>query len=175
MGRSLTPLGALARGAVAGAVGTVAMDAVRYVRYRRGGGEASPLQWEFGLSVDKWEDAPAPAQLGRRLIEAFTQRSPSVDKAALVNDAMHWSYGVAWGALFGAVAGSLRRRNPLLITALGLPCGAVVWGASYVVLPVAGLYQPIWTYDIPVLAQDLGAHLVYGVATAAAFAALAPA
>ena len=34
-----TPLGAVARGLVAGAVGTLAMDLLWFYRYRRGGGE----------------------------------------------------------------------------------------------------------------------------------------
>jgi hypothetical protein len=174
MGRQFTPLAALARGALAGAVGTATMDAVWYVRYRRGGGRASPLAWEFGLDVEKWEDAPAPAQLGRRLFEAFTRRSLPVEKAALVNDVMHWSYGAASGSGFGAVAGSLRTRSRLAVIALGLPFGAAVWGWSYVVMPVAGLYKPIWEYDIPVLARDLTAHLAFGVGTAGSFALLAP-
>jgi len=35
-------------------------------------------------------------------------------------------------------------------------------------LPAATLYQPIWDYDAKTLANDLSAHLVYGLATAAA-------
>jgi hypothetical protein len=66
--------------------------------------------------------------------------------------------------------GSLRRPR----VGFGLPFGAGVWGSSYVVLPAAGLYQPIWEYDRRTLANDLSAHLVYGLATAAAFRALAP-
>jgi hypothetical protein len=49
-----------------------------------------------------------------------------------------------------------------------------VWGSGYVVLPAAGLYQPIWTYDRRTLANDLSAHLVYGLTTAATFRALSP-
>jgi hypothetical protein len=44
-----------------------------------------------------------------------------------------------------------------------------VWGTSYVVLPAAKLYQPIWQYNYKVLAKDLSAHLVYGLTTGAAF------
>ena len=54
----------------------------------------------------------------------------------------------------------------------GLPFGAAVWAAGYVVLPAAGLYEPIWKYDRVTLAKDLSAHLVYGLATAAALQAL---
>jgi hypothetical protein len=38
-----------------------------------------------------------------------------------------------------------------------------------VVLPAAGLYQPIWKYDAKTLAKDLSAHLAYGTGTGVAF------
>jgi len=63
------------------------------------------------------------------------------------------------------VAGSLSRQR----FGYGLPFGATVWAAGYVVLPAAGLYEPIWRYDRRTLADDLSAHLVYGIATAVAF------
>jgi hypothetical protein len=35
-------------------------------------------------------------------------------------------------------------------------------------LPLAGLYRPIWEYDAKVLTKDLGEHLVCGGSTASA-------
>ena len=32
-----------------------------------------------------------------------------------------------------------------------------------------GVYEPIWKYDVRTLGKDLGAHLIFGTATAAAF------
>ena len=69
---------------------------------------------------------------------------------------------------YGAVAIRLSRRSLLGRLALG----PVAWLASYVILPLAGVYEPIWKYDAKTLAKDLSAHLVYGAVTAAAFAAL---
>jgi hypothetical protein len=69
----LTPLAAVVGGILATAVGTVCMDAVRYVRYRRDGGEDTPLEWEFA-PADSWAQAPDPGQVGKRVIEGFTQR-----------------------------------------------------------------------------------------------------
>jgi hypothetical protein len=90
----LTPLAAVAGGVLAGAVGTVCMDAVRYVRYRREGGTRSPVEWEFA-AVDSWADAPDPGQVGKRLIEGFTQRELPARWAWPVSTAMHWGYGSA--------------------------------------------------------------------------------
>jgi hypothetical protein len=47
----MTPLAAVGAGLLAGAVGTASMDTVRYVRYRRAGGQDSPLAWEFAPVV----------------------------------------------------------------------------------------------------------------------------
>jgi hypothetical protein len=163
----MTPLGAVLRGAVAGAIGTAAMDAFWYARHRLGGGTQDPLSWEFGGPSD-WEHVSAPAQVGRRLVEGLTQRPLDARWARLTNNVMHWGYGLAWGAMFGVAGGSQRR----LRLAEGPLLGLTVWGSSYVVLPLAGLYKPIWKYRIGELAPDLGAHLVYGTATVGTFAAL---
>jgi hypothetical protein len=40
-----------------------------------------------------------------------------------------------------------------------------VWSSSYVTLPIVGVYEPIWKYDVPTLWKDLSAHLVFGTAT----------
>jgi len=50
-----------------------------------------------------------------------------------------------------------------------LPFGAAVWASGYVVLPLLGVYKPIWKYDFETLRKDLSAHLVFGTATAVAF------
>jgi hypothetical protein len=160
----LTPLAAIAAGLAAGAVGTVCMDTVRYVRYRRAGGKDSPLAWEFA-PVDSWEKAPDPGQVGKRLIEGFTQRELPDRWAWPVSTVMHWGYGSGSAVLYGVLAGSLRRPRAVY----GLPFGAAVWASSYVTLPAAGLYQPIWKYDAKTLAEDLSAHLAYGAGTGAAF------
>lgn len=163
-----TPAGAIGRGLVAGAVGTAAMDTLLFTRYRRGGGKERFDGWESSADVSNWEQAPAPAQVGRRLVEGLFDRTLPASRARLVNNVTHWGYGILGGAQYGIVAESLRAPHVLY----GLPFGAAVWAASYVVLPAAGLYEPIWKYDRVTLAKDLSAHLVYGLATAAVLRAL---
>jgi hypothetical protein len=164
-----TPLGAVARGVLAGAVGTLAMDLLAFARYRRGGGESGFGEWEFSSGLSSWEDAPGPAQMGKRLIEAFLQRKVPAERAGMVNNAMHWAYGAFWGAQYGIVAGSLRRPRALW---QGAAFGALVWASDYVVLPAAKVYKPIWEYDAPTLAKDLSGHVVFGVAADASLRAL---
>ena len=162
---SLTPLGAVCRGLLAAGVGTLAMDLLWFARYKRGGGESGFLDWEFSAGLDSWDKASAPGKLGKQLFEGFFQRELPADRAALTNNAMHWGYGLAWGAFYGVVAGSTRTAPKLL----GPLFGSLVWGSSYVVLPLAGLYKPIWEYDAKTLWDDLSAHLVYGTTTGAVF------
>ena len=163
-----SPVGALVRGLAAGALGTAAMDTFLFARYRREGGTSAPADWELSRGVTSWDDAPAPAQVGRRLFDGLFQTKLPDSRAALVNNVMHWGYGIANAALYGIVAGSL----PTPRIRYGLPFGASVWASGYVILPAAKLYKPIWEYDRMTLAKDLSAHLVYGLATAAAFRGL---
>jgi hypothetical protein len=83
-----------------GAVGTVCLETVQYLKYRRKGGKDNPLAWEFA-PVDSWEKAPDPGQVAKRLTEGFTRRELP-DR---------------WGGGYGILAGSLRRPHALY----GLP------------------------------------------------------
>ncbi len=162
--RPQTPVRSIGRGLVAGAVGTAAMDALLFARYRREGGDSAFASWELSSGLSSWEDAPAPAQVGKRLVEGLFGRPVPSTRAALFNNVTHWAYGTAAGAQYGIAAGSLKAPR----VAYGVPFGALVWGASYVVLPAMGLYEPIWKDDRKTRAKDLTAHLVYGLGTATA-------
>ena len=107
----LTPLGAIARGAAAGVAGTAALDLVWFRRYRRGGGADRLRDWELATGLDSWDDAPAPAIVGRRLTEGFLQQELPPSRAPLVTNVTHWVYGVAMGSIYGVLAGS-RPRVP---------------------------------------------------------------
>jgi hypothetical protein len=160
----LTPLAAVVAGLLAGAVGTVCLDTVQYLKYRREGGTESPLAWEFA-SVDTWETAPDPGQVAKRLIEGFTQSKLPDRSAGPISTAAHWAYGSAAGAAYGVLVGSLPTPYPLY----GLPFGAAVFAGDYIALPAAGLYKPILEYDAKTLAWDLSAHLAYGAGTGTTF------
>lgn len=161
---TVTPVGAVVRGMVAGTLGTAAMDTLLFARYRRSGGGSDAGEWESSAGVTTWEQAPAPAQLGRRLVEGVFGITLPPTRARLVNNVMHWGFGIVNGAQYGIVAESL----PSPRIRYGLAFGAAVWASGYVILPAAKLYEPIWKYDPKTLANDLSAHLVYGLATATA-------
>jgi hypothetical protein len=157
------------RGVAASAVGTLAMDALLYRRYRHGGGSAGFPDWESSEGLVSWENAPGPARVAKRFLEDVLGHDVSPRYARLLNNATHWGFGLATGAGYGLLLGS--RHKPKM--RYGLPFGAAVWTSGYVVLPLLGVYEPIWKYDLETLGKDLSAHLVFGTATAAAFSLLA--
>jgi hypothetical protein len=156
------------RGAAASAVGTLAMDALLYRRYRHGGGNAAFPEWELSEGLVSWENAPAPALVAKRFLEDVLHRDVSPQYARVLSNATHWGFGLATGAGYGLLLGS---RKPKV--RYGIPFGAAVWAGGYVVLPLLGVYEPIWKYDLETLGKDLSAHLVFGTATAATFRLLA--
>ena len=153
------------RGALAGIVGTVALDVVNYIQYRNGGGEQRFLDWETAVGVDKWDQVSAPGQVGRRLVEGFTQKELSERWARSMTNVVHWAYGTLWGVQYGIVAGSAERPA----ASWGLVLGPVAWLSGYIVLPLAKVYKPIWEYDARTLAKDLAGHLAFGATTGVVF------
>jgi hypothetical protein len=162
-------MGNLIRGALAGAVGTAAMDLLWYGRYRRGGGESDFVDWETSAGLDNWDNAAAPAQFGRCVVEKMLHREVPAGQARLTNNVVHWVTGVGWGAIFAVVSGLVTRRRWWH----GLVFGAAVWVQSYAVLVPVKLYRPPWEYDLKTVWEDLSAHLLYGLSSATAFRVLA--
>src|SRR3954451_7150544 len=78
--------GRIARGLIAGATGTAVFDLWLYGRYRQKGGESSFTDWETSAGLSSWEDAPAPALVGKRLIERITGQELERTHVRLVNN-----------------------------------------------------------------------------------------
>jgi hypothetical protein len=155
-------------GLVAGAIGTAAMDGVWFRRYRRGGGTQSILEWETATGTNRWAEVSAPGRVGHLVLRRLVRRDVPDRWARSTQNVVHWVTGMGWGAPLGLLAAKTTRMRWVW----GLGLGVAVWATSYVTLPLAGIYKPIWQYDAATLAQDLSAHLVYGAATGAALAAL---
>src|SRR5437868_3374047 len=83
-------------GRLEGAAGTATMT-VYQLATRKVRGE--PL----GTPVpERWEDAPAPAQVAKRLAELTGQRITK-EQVPWVTQAMHWAYGISWGPAYALV------------------------------------------------------------------------
>ena len=160
-----TPLGAVLKGAVAGVVGTLAMDLVWYARYKKSGGDQGFVEWDLASDVEGYEQASAPAQVGKRLVEGLLEIELDPKTAAPMTNVVHWATGAGWGLTHGIVHGSMAKKRTLA----GLLTGAVAWGTSYATLAPMGLYEPIWEYEAETLWKDLSAHLVFGLTTGVVF------
>jgi uncharacterized membrane protein len=149
--RSRGIVAAAGAGVAAAAVGTAAMTSAQYWVYGLFGGEASE----------------APAQVGERILGALGVKVRNEQRPAL-NTAMHVLYGTSWGLPFGVLRGrGDRGPGP----AEGLAFGFTVWAASLAELPALGVAEPVWRRPATAIVCDLGFHLVYGLATAAALEA----
>jgi Protein of unknown function (DUF1440) len=151
MSSQTTPLAAVARGLAAGAVGTAAMTAAQTAYYKAQGSEPSTT----------------PAEVAKRIIRGVFDRSVDEDKTEVLNNAMHWTYGTSWGAVYGLAQGTVHARS----TRHGLLFGTLVWGTSLVHLPAMKLAPPVWEYEPAQLASDVGFHLIYGITVGLTYSA----
>ena len=154
---------ALRNGVVAGIAGTAAMDLLWYRRHRAEGGTSSFASWEFQSDIDGFDDAPAPARVGKILAQKAHVDLPD-RLAPLTNNVVHWSTGVSWGV----TAAMLRRLPGVGSLRAGLLSGVAAWATSYAVLPKLGVYKRITEYDPKTLWKDFSAHLVFGSAVGTA-------
>jgi uncharacterized membrane protein YagU involved in acid resistance len=149
------------RGVVAGAAGTAVMTGYQLaVRKARGERLDTPVP-------RTWADAPAPAQVAKR-IGALVGKRITKAQVPWVTPVAHWAYGVSWGPAYGLVARD-REVSPLVT---GAAFGTGVWAAAYAELVPLGIYEEPWKYPPQELALDLSYHVVYGVAVAAVYQAL---
>lgn len=119
-----------------------------------------------GHGRDPWEDAPAPARVGRRIVEGLLDREVPAERIGLLTNVMHWAYGTGWGAVYGLLRGSGLLRGPRG----GAAFGAIVWASSYAALVPMGVYEPPWAYRAEEIALEGGYHAAYGMGTALGWA-----
>ena len=73
--------------------------------------------------------------------------------------AVHYAFGTASGALYGALA----EVAPQVMGGVGLPFGAAFWLlADEISVPLLGLSKPATEYPLSTHAYALASHLVYG-------------
>jgi hypothetical protein len=153
----------IALGTLAGVAGTGVMTACQLAVAKLRGESAAP-----GVPRT-WEDAPAPAKVVKKAAEAVGEGDRITKKdVPLVTNAVHWLYGITWGAVYGAAVGG-RQVDPV---AGGAVFGTGVWAAAYAELVPLGISEPPWRSPAKEVAIDLSYHLVYGLAVAGAYAAL---
>lgn len=152
MGNVHSPLGAVARGLVAGAIGTGMMTAVQMAYYKAKGMEGSSV----------------PGEVAKRVTEGVLHREFPEERMDTATNVMHWLYGISWGVPYALWAGSTR---PGIVR--GIVGGTLmVWGAAQVQLPAMKLAPPPWEYAPSSLAMDVGFHSAWALGTAVAYRAM---
>lgn len=110
----------------------------------------------------------AAGVVARRIAEGVFRQEVPADRDAALNQAMHWTYGSAWGGLYGVTQATVKWPVPVH----GLLFGSFVGTAGTGLLPALGLMPPPWEVPPSALGVNTLHHLVYGLAAAATFQAL---
>jgi hypothetical protein len=156
--------------AVAGALAGLGASFVMSLAYRpiMRAGSAGTLRREQEAQAGQPPSTVRAAEAAARTLGTTLSRPRA---QALGGKAVHYGYGVAWGAAFALVARALapRRRPPV---ATGLAFGALLWVLSdEVLVPLLGFSRGPARYPPSSHLKGLAAHLVYGLATETAWRA----
>jgi hypothetical protein len=156
----MTPLGAIARGVVAGAAGAFALGALMKMTSRM---MPQPPAGSVDHADEKQKREMPPETVARRFVEDFMRRGPLGNEAkARGGEIVHVGFGAMWGAMYGANYGTHRLFHGPLGSAL---YGAIVWGISdNLILPAFRLGPPIRKQSAAGHLYMLVAHLAYGEA-----------
>ena len=142
-------LGALGRGMIAGAVGTIAMTASERLEMAVSGREASQV----------------PGQVGAHLLPG--QDPGSSSDVARLNAPIHWAHGIGVGALRGALdKAGMRGPEASVVHFL------LLWGGDAALYRALGIADVPWRWEADELASDLLHKGVYAVVTGAVYDAL---
>lgn len=129
--------------------------------------------WRAGSEETRRRERDAQAGMPPATIRAAEVAAAAVGKEipeerkGLGGWIVHYAYGIAWGGAFALAARALGARAPV---ASGLVFGTALWVISdEVLVPLFGFSRAPARYPATTHAKGLAAHLVYGVATDAAW------
>lgn len=152
-------------GIVGGLAGTWAMSEFQGLWSRVVDGYESPSSagrhdardWQ-----EKSEDENANELVAQTLARWTVGRALTRDELAVAAATVHYTFGAAMGAMYGAAAESSRAAR----TGAGAGFGTALWvAADEIAMPVLGLSEPTHNREWDLHAQSFAAHLVFGVTT----------
>jgi uncharacterized membrane protein YagU involved in acid resistance len=152
-------------GLIGGLVGTFAMSefqalwskAVDGREPSSAGGRHDARDWQ-----ERNEDANANELAAQAVAEHTIDRPLTRDELAVAAPAVHYAFGAAMGAVYGALA----EVSPAVRAWSGASWGTAVWiAADEIAVPSLGLSKPNTDYPLEAHAQAFAAHIVYGVTT----------
>jgi hypothetical protein len=143
-------------GAAAGLIGTFVIQGAMALNKKFAPSAMPPVRRDPGEFVVHQAERALPTRLMQTIPE------PAETIAAKAS-------GLAYGMMFGAAYGAMRGMTGNTL-ADGAILGVGVWSVGYLGwLPASGLTPPPWKQKPRQLAASIGEHVLYGVATAAAF------
>jgi hypothetical protein len=150
-------------GAIAGVAATFAMSeaqawwtrAADGVEPRSAAGRHDARDWQERTEGQNSNELAAEA-----VGEAILKRPLRRDELAVGAAAMHYGFGTAMGALYGALA----EVSPQITRGFGTGYGSMVWaGADELGMPALGLSRPTTERPAEAHAQSFAAHMVFGL------------
>ncbi len=167
----------LVLGAAGGAAGTLAMGYYFKAMSSLSSNDSSESSDELSDSSSEWhalddislvgknyqDDESSTAALGRIIYQTLAGQEPGTETKTAMSQIVHWSFGAANGALYGAVRG----QAGMLDVTGGAIFGACVWlFDSNLMVPLLGLSSGPTSTPSKQHASQLGAHIVYGMTAA---------
>jgi uncharacterized membrane protein YagU involved in acid resistance len=167
--KRVSPLGAAARGGIAGVAGTLTLSLLDRLLGSRTGREPVPPQPPgFGAEVLVREPT-GPESMATIFAEKVASGlfgSALGERRAQAGVAVHTAYGTFWGVVLGLVLGSFRQR-PWVAGPLH---GLAVWAIGPLALvPGMRITPPPWRQPQRRALLIFAAHLVYGLVAALAY------
>lgn len=160
-----SPLTVIVKGALAGAAGTAVMGAFM---------ERAPQILErIGIQLPAERPGPtAPdpptTAIAERVAKGVAKQPLDAETKATAGQAVHWTYGAAWGAFFGVMQSTL--KLPHLVH--GTIFGALVGVVADTLLPAMRLQRDPRTNPAPTNVMHMASHLVFGWTTAIVYGML---
>lgn len=140
-------------GAVAGLTASLAMNAFQLVW-----NTIAPPRRPATPDADADEE-DATVKAARAISEGAFRHRLSAEEKLRAGSAMHYAFGSAVGATYGALA----ERHPEVTAGGGLPFGITFWlVADEIAVPALRLSKPASAYPLSVHAYALASHLVFG-------------
>jgi hypothetical protein len=149
-------LSRLALGAAAGFAGTLAIQALMTANQKWFPSAAPPIRQDPGEFMVESVEAVLPVSVRERIPEVM--ESSAAKLLAL-------GYGLTFGVLYAAY-----QSNDSAPLRDGIVLGMTNWATGYVGwLPALGLMPPVWQQQPQQVAAAVVEHVVYGIATVAAY------
>jgi hypothetical protein len=106
------------------------------------------------------EEGDATVEAAERVSRRVLGRSLTEREQEVAGTVLHYAFGAAAGAFYGA----LGEIAPRARTGLGMPFGTSVWvTANEIAMPLLGLTKPPSAYPLPMHATAFGSHVVFGL------------